>query len=96
MRVLTRPRGNPARDEADKPSPADTQALILQELQEANRRLARIEEAIPVLSALSSGSEADKALREQRRNRQARGRRYLSRKLGDPPTRGHANGRRRS
>ena len=74
----------------------DTQALILQELREANRRLARIEEAIPVLSALSSGSEAEQALREQRRTRQVRGRRYLSRKLDDPPTRSRANGRRRS
>ena len=74
----------------------DQEDLILRELQDLNRRLARIEDAIPVLSALSSGSEADEALREQRRTRQARGRRYLSRKLGDTPTRGGANGRRRS
>ena len=79
----------------NKPSLLDTQALILQELREANRRLARIEDAIPVLSALSSGGEGEQALREQRRTRQVRDRRYLSKKLGDRPIRGRANGRRR-
>jgi hypothetical protein len=73
-----------------------TQALILRELRELGRRLARIEEAIPVLAALSASSEADAALREQRRTRQVRGRRYLADKLGEPAARARAAARRRS
>ena len=84
MQVLTRSPGNPALKEAASASALDTQALILRELQELSRRLTRIEEAIPVLAALAAGSEADAALREQRRTRQARGRRDLADKLGAP------------
>jgi len=58
--------------------------------------MARIEEAIPVLAALSAGSEADTALREQRRVRQARGRRYLADKLGSPAARTRTSRRRRA
>jgi hypothetical protein len=81
---------------ADCAAVSDTQVLILREIQEVNRRLARIEEAIPVLAALSAGSEADAALREQRRTRQARGRRYLADKLGAPSARARAAARRRA
>lgn len=93
---LRRPPGSPDRKETVSASALHTQALILREVQELSRRLARIEEAIPVLAALSAGSEVDAALREQRRTRQARGRRYLSDKLGEPAARIGATRRRRA
>jgi hypothetical protein len=89
---LRRPPGSPDQKETVSASALHTQALILRELQDLSRRLARIEEAIPVLAALSAGSEADKALREQRRTRQARGRRYLAGKMGSPAARARTSG----
>jgi hypothetical protein len=91
---LRRSRGNPVPKLTDWTAAWDAQALILRELQDLSRRVARIEEAIPVLAALSAGSEADSALREQRRTRQARGRRYLAERLGEPTARARAAGRR--
>jgi hypothetical protein len=96
MRVVRRSRCDPAAGGADSAAALDTQDLILRELQDLSRRLARIEEAIPVLSALSAGSEAARAVREQRRARQARGRRYLSDKLGEPATRARTGRARRA
>jgi len=93
---LRRARGDQVPKQTDRSAVSDSLALILRELQDLSRRLARIEEAIPVLAALSAGSEADAALREQRRTRQARGRRYLSDKLREPAARVGANGRRRA
>ena len=75
---------------------SDIQVSILCELQDLSRRLARIEEAIPMLAALAAGSETDRALREQRRTRQTRGRRYLADKLGSPAARVRTGGRRRA
>lgn len=91
-----RPRRSPVPKLADCAAVSDKQALILRELRDLSRRLARIEEAIPLLAALSAGSEADKALREQRRTRQARWRRYLAERLGEPTARARAAGRRRA
>jgi hypothetical protein len=96
VQALRRPRGSPVPNETESASALHTQALILRELRELGRRLARIEEAIPVLAALSASSEADAALREQRRTRQVRGRRYLADKLGEPAARARAAARRRS
>lgn len=87
---MRRPQRSPVPKETESAAALHTQALILREIRELGHRLARIEEAIPVLAALSAGNEADSALREQRRTRQTRGRRYLAEKLGTPSVRTRA------